>query len=123
MLDDIGGELARCDLLYSFRSAQPILALVDAVFRGPAAQGLAGPVTHHPIDPGAPGRVELWPFLAKPAKRGRAALGRAARHARARRPGRAARRPASPREIAGWLADGRALPGAGRPRRSAPATC
>ncbi len=68
MLDDIGAALERCDLLYSFRSARPILALVDAVFAGPAGAGLAGPVAHHPIDPGAPGRVELWPFLEKPAR-------------------------------------------------------
>ncbi len=47
MLADIGAALARCDLLYSFRSAPPILALVDAVFAGPAGAGLAGAVAHH----------------------------------------------------------------------------
>jgi ATP-dependent helicase/nuclease subunit A len=57
MLDDLGAALAHCDLLYSFRSAAPILALVDAAFPG---------TRHLPIRPDAPGRVELWPFQEKP---------------------------------------------------------
>jgi len=65
MLGDMGDALAACDLLYSFRSAWPILALVDAVFAGPAGAGLAGPVEHLPHAPDAPGRVELWPLLEK----------------------------------------------------------
>ena len=65
----LGAELQRCDLLYSFRSARPILDLVDAVFRGAAGADLARrhhPPRHRPR--GAPGRVELWPFLPKPDK-------------------------------------------------------
>lgn len=65
---ELGAELQRCDLLYSFRSAAPILRLVDAVFAGSDRAGIAGAVVHHAIDPGRPGRVELWPFLPKPEK-------------------------------------------------------
>ncbi len=68
VLEDLGSELQRCDLLYSFRSARPILALVDAVFRGKAGAGLAGAIAHHAFHPDKPGRVELWPFLPKPEK-------------------------------------------------------
>ncbi len=60
-------ELRRCDLLYSFRSAPPILALVDAVFTGLPDSGF-GAVTHLANNPDLPGRVELWPFLPKPGK-------------------------------------------------------
>ncbi len=50
----------------SFRSAAPVLALVDAVFADPvAAAGVvpAGEVLHHyPNRAGAAGRVEIWPL-------------------------------------------------------------
>ncbi len=68
MLDAMGAALARCDLLYSFRSARPILDLVDAVFAGPAGAGFGAPVRHHAFAAEAPGRVELWPYLEKPEK-------------------------------------------------------
>jgi ATP-dependent helicase/nuclease subunit A len=67
LIGELGDALQRCDLLYSFRSAEPILHLVDAVFTGPAGSGLASQ-RHLAIDPAAPGRVELWPFLPKPDK-------------------------------------------------------
>ncbi len=66
MLAGLGAELRRCDLLHSFRSAPPILRLVDAVFSGPAADGLEGPVEHRAFHPGRAGRVELWPFVPPP---------------------------------------------------------
>ena len=66
-LDAIGSALQRCDLLYSFRSAGPILELVDRVFRGPAGEGLSA-IRHLAFDAEKPGRVELWPFLPKPGK-------------------------------------------------------
>jgi ATP-dependent helicase/nuclease subunit A len=65
VLTELGSELQRCDLLYSFRSARPILTLVDRVFAGPAGEGLRA-IAHHAIDPEKPGRVELRPFLGKP---------------------------------------------------------
>ena len=110
VLTEIGSELQRCDLLYSFRSARPILELVDAVFGGPAGQGLAQAIAHHAIDPEKPGRVELWPFLPKPEKPDE---GPWDQPVDARAPDDPievlARRIA--REIAGWLASRRALPG------------
>ncbi len=60
ILDGMGAALATCDLLHSFRSAVPILRLVDAVF--------AGKARHIANAPEAPGRVELWPFLETEAK-------------------------------------------------------
>ncbi len=52
--------LALCELLYSFRTAPVILALVDSI-----ADGLpgVGRTEHHPFWHNLPGRVELWPFL------------------------------------------------------------
>jgi ATP-dependent helicase/nuclease subunit A len=63
MLDGLERALQSCDLIYSFRSAQPILDLVDAVFAGPAGDQFGAAVKHDAVDPDAPGRVELWPFL------------------------------------------------------------
>ena len=65
MIEGLGAELQRCDLLHSFRSAPPVLALVDAVFSGPAGAGLSAGISHRAIDPAMPGRVELWPFFEK----------------------------------------------------------
>ena len=53
----------------SFRSTQPVLALVDAVFADPeAARGVAddGPLHHYADRAGAAGRVELWPLTPVP---------------------------------------------------------
>ncbi|MSU89431.1 double-strand break repair helicase AddA [Rhodobacteraceae bacterium 2CG4] len=61
-LHDVELELQECALLHSFRSAPPILRLVDAVFDGRApAQG--GAAEHVPFHDARPGRVELLPFL------------------------------------------------------------
>ena len=65
---DASRALQDCDLLHSWRSAPPILRLVDAVFAGVAGQGLARGITHHAVAPDMPGRVEVWPFLGKPDK-------------------------------------------------------
>lgn len=67
-LDHIGQALESCDLIHSFRSARPVLALVDAVFAGPAGIGLAIARPHEPFFEDLPGRVEVWPFLPKPEK-------------------------------------------------------
>jgi len=65
------GEVKQClqntELLYSFRTAAPILRLVDQVFTGPASAGLSGDILHRQVwDMG--GRVELWPFVCAPEK-------------------------------------------------------
>ena len=67
-LEALDDALEACALLYSYRSAAPILALVDAVFAGPAGARFEGGVQHKPADPARPGRVELRPFLPKPEK-------------------------------------------------------
>ncbi len=64
-----GGELWREPALtVSFRSVEPVLRLVDAVFSDPdAARGLVEPgqgplLPHRAARVGLPGRVELWPL-------------------------------------------------------------
>ncbi len=68
-LDRLAGvaqALQQTELLYSFRSAAPVLALVDKVFTGDAREGLHGEIQHRAVKD-LPGRVELWPFVEKPA--------------------------------------------------------
>ena len=115
VLSDIGQSLERCDLLYSFRSATPILALVDKVFEGPAGEGLAGGARHHPIDPEMPGRVELWPFLPKPDRPDEPEWHVLPDTGLPDDPveGLATRIAGT---VAGWLAEGRLLPGETPPR-------
>ncbi|MGH7069359.1 MAG: double-strand break repair helicase AddA [Acetobacteraceae bacterium] len=61
-----GGQWREPRLEVSFRSTQPVLALVDAVFADPAMPaGVASPgrVMHHdPVRAGQAGTVELWPL-------------------------------------------------------------
>ncbi len=65
-LAGISAELQTVDLLHSFRSAKPILKLVDRVFSGDVTAGIEGPVEHQAFKEDLPGRVELWPFIEKP---------------------------------------------------------
>ncbi len=60
---EIGESLHYQDLLFSFRSAKPILQLVDSVFDGQAGEGLQGGVKHQAINTDQPGRVDLWRFI------------------------------------------------------------
>lgn len=53
-------------LAHSFRSSPAILSLVDAVFDGPAAQGLGDPPRHIAFRDALPGRVDIWPPLPEP---------------------------------------------------------
>ena len=115
VLTDLGTELQRCDLLYSFRSARPVLQLVDQVFTGPAGEGIAR-IEHYAHRPDRPGRVELWPFLPKPDRPDESPWDQPVD----------ARPPDDPVEvlarriaetIAAWLATSRALPGEERPIR------
>ncbi|PZQ49939.1 MAG: double-strand break repair helicase AddA [Rhodovulum sulfidophilum] len=112
LLSGLGEELRRCDLLYSFRSAPPVLALVDAVFAGPAGAGLER-VEHLAFRDAMPGRVELWPFLPKPDKDDDPPWDSP----------KAAETPEDPvarlaetiaARIRGWLDEGRLLPGENR---------
>ena len=56
-------HLAQQDLLFSFRSADPVLRLVDTVFDGTAGDGLRGDIRHRPFKSEMPGRVDVWPFI------------------------------------------------------------
>jgi ATP-dependent helicase/nuclease subunit A len=59
-------------LEYSFRSAEPILRLVDTAFDASRNAGLGGEVLHRAFHADLPGRVDLWPPLprAEPAETG-----------------------------------------------------
>ncbi len=56
--------LVPAELHYSFRSAQCILELVDQTFEGHAPAGFAGS-SHLAFNGGPPGRVDIWPAIAK----------------------------------------------------------
>ena len=61
-----GGAFKDTELDVSFRSTAPVLALVDAVFAGPAGLGVVEPgaALHHEAHRvGQAGRVELWPLV------------------------------------------------------------
>ena len=63
-LNDAGQSLQPLELEYSFRSAEPILRLVDSTFRHRANQGV-GEVRHKTNQLDLPGRVDLWPVVEK----------------------------------------------------------
>lgn len=58
-----GGQWENVSLQVSFRSAPPILQLVDAVFASPELARGAGEnqVRHSPVRATAPGVIEIWP--------------------------------------------------------------
>ena len=62
-LDLIEQKLQRQDLLYSFRSAGPILSLVDATFTPELSQGMGSRIEHKAFKTTMPGRVDLWPWV------------------------------------------------------------
>ncbi|WP_456388508.1 double-strand break repair helicase AddA [Profundibacter sp.] len=53
-------------LEHSFRSAEPIMQLVDYTLQGYADYGLGGEVKHRTFKSNMPGRVDLWPIVEKP---------------------------------------------------------
>jgi ATP-dependent helicase/nuclease subunit A len=64
-----GGAFRDTELDVSFRSTAPVLALVDAVFAGPAGLGVVEPgvaLRHEAHRAGQAGRVELWPLTPRP---------------------------------------------------------
>ncbi len=61
-LSEVGKPFQDRELLYSFRSAQPIMALVDRVFSSDIGLGMGGRVEHHAFKSNLPGRIDLWPW-------------------------------------------------------------
>ncbi|WP_419728069.1 double-strand break repair helicase AddA [Lichenicola sp.] len=67
-VQDGGQQWREPELNVSFRSVEPVLTLVDAVFASPDAAagvvepGSTAPVTHYSARADAPGCVELWPL-------------------------------------------------------------
>lgn len=55
-------------LVYSFRSSEAILQLVDRAFPGDRAQALGGTFEHRAFNETLPGRVDLWPPVPKAEK-------------------------------------------------------
>ncbi|WP_249200290.1 double-strand break repair helicase AddA [Thetidibacter halocola] len=72
MREDFRARLAATDaplvdaaLLHSFRSAEPILRLVDNTFPDAVEAGFTPDQTHIAFHDGMPGRVDLWPVVDK----------------------------------------------------------
>ncbi|MCC1491174.1 double-strand break repair helicase AddA [Cognatishimia sp. F0-27] len=63
-LADSDAPLQNSVLSYSFRSAEPILRLVDTTFDGASASGFAPEEKHRAFKSAMPGRVDLWPVVA-----------------------------------------------------------
>ncbi|KAA9006806.1 double-strand break repair helicase AddA [Histidinibacterium aquaticum] len=60
-----GDRLQELPLEFSFRSAEPILSLVDRVFTGELAEGLEREVSHRAFKTALPGRIDLWAPIEK----------------------------------------------------------
>ncbi len=63
-LGEISAPFQDRELLYSFRSAPPILALVDRVAELAETGGVGRNVRHYAFFEDKPGRVDLWPVVA-----------------------------------------------------------
>ncbi|MBD3785374.1 MAG: double-strand break repair helicase AddA [Sphingomonadales bacterium] len=66
--EGVGRPLQEMLLRHSFRSSHAVLRLVDLTFSGAAAKGLGGVPEHIAFKAALPGRVDLWPPVAKPEK-------------------------------------------------------
>lgn len=62
-LGSVGLEMQQQELLYSFRSAKPVLSLVDYAFQGDRAVGMGERVEHRAFKHDLPGRVDLWDWI------------------------------------------------------------
>lgn len=62
-LAEIDAPFQDAALIHSFRSAAPILSLVDRVAEGFGAPGLGDSVEHKAFFGSKPGRVDLWPAI------------------------------------------------------------
>jgi len=67
-LQEAGARFQTCALLHSFRSAVPILGLVDQVFADVSGAGVGTSVTHIAHKQSLPGRVDIWPPVAETEK-------------------------------------------------------
>jgi len=67
-LDQAGSPFQECLLMHSFRSAPPILRVVDTVFAGPSQAGVGDDVSHIAFKHDLAGRVDVWPVVAPPEK-------------------------------------------------------
>lgn len=63
---DAGMPFAARELLYSFRSAAPILQLVDTVFTPELRRGMGPELNHKAFKADLPGRVDLWDWIEGP---------------------------------------------------------
>ena len=61
----VGRNLAESRLLYSFRSAPPILELTDQVCQQIEMTGNHDPTRHRAFHVDLPGRIDLWPYIEK----------------------------------------------------------
>jgi len=59
----IDSRLETQDLIYSFRSSNTVLNLVDSVFDGEAGKDFENTIRHRAFFNQKPGRVDLWPFI------------------------------------------------------------
>ncbi|MEM9583858.1 MAG: double-strand break repair helicase AddA [Pseudomonadota bacterium] len=59
----IQAPFARRELLYSFRSAKPILQLVDTLFTEELRRGMGDVLQHKAFKDTLPGRVDLWNWI------------------------------------------------------------
>jgi ATP-dependent helicase/nuclease subunit A len=60
---EAGLSFAERALSHSFRSAEPVLRLVDNIFDGNPVASFDGGCSHAASDLGKPGRVDLWPVV------------------------------------------------------------
>ncbi len=65
-LDEVAEGLELCELHFSFRSASPILSVVDETCRQIEGQGIGQSIFHKAHKAALPGRVDLWDFIDKP---------------------------------------------------------
>jgi ATP-dependent helicase/nuclease subunit A len=68
-LDEIGQPLQQRELTYSFRSARPILELVDTVCGPEQPMQVGGALEHKAFFAERPGRVDLWPVVPSASRR------------------------------------------------------
>lgn len=64
-LEESGSKLWDSTLEYSFRSSSAILGLVDILFENQSEAGFHKDSLHHAFKADLPGRVDLWPVVAK----------------------------------------------------------
>ncbi|MFQ5623893.1 MAG: UvrD-helicase domain-containing protein, partial [Paracoccaceae bacterium] len=112
-----GKKFRNCELLHSFRSAPPILELVDRIFSGPERGGVSGEIRHLAAHGGKPGRIDVWPFVEPDEKAPPEPWYQPVDMPPAREPARRISG-AVAAEISGWLKAGRILPGQNRPIRA-----